>query len=150
MEGRGGYAGGDGVVGVGVDGAVAAEGEDDVRARADALDEVAGEVGEVGELELAVLVVEDFVVGDAEDVAGGGELGAAKLAELGGGGGGAAVGAGLPSVRQMRLVSMPRWAARARAPPKAKHSSSGCAVMQRSLRGTGDPPRMEQGIADAG
>ena len=95
VEGGGGYGGDDGVVGVGVDGAVAAEGDDDVGAEdADALDEVAGEVGEAGELELAVLVVEDLVVADAEDLAGGGELGAAELAELGGGGGGAAVGAG--------------------------------------------------------
>ncbi len=31
---------------------------------------------------------------DAEELAGGGEFGAAKLAELGGGGGGAVVGAG--------------------------------------------------------
>ncbi len=95
VEGRGGYGGGDGVVGVGVDGAVAAEGEDDVGAEgADALDEVAGEVGEAGELELAILVVEDLVVADAEEVAGGGELGAAKLAEFHGGGGGAVIGAG--------------------------------------------------------
>ena len=73
VEGRGGYRGGDGVVCVGVEGAVAAEGEDDVRAEeADALDEVAGEVGEAGELELAVLVVEDFVLPDAEEFAGGG------------------------------------------------------------------------------
>ncbi len=81
VEGCGGYGGGDGVVGVGVDGAVAAKGDDDVGAEdADALNEVAGEVGEAGELELAVLVVEDFMVADAEDLAGGSELGAAKLA----------------------------------------------------------------------
>ncbi len=95
VEGRGGYGGGDGVVGVGVEAAVAAEGEDDVRAQgADALDEVAGEVREAGELELAVLVVEDLVFVNAEDVAGGGEFGAAKLAELGGGLSGAVIGAG--------------------------------------------------------
>jgi hypothetical protein len=95
VEGCGGYGGGDGVVGVGVDGAVAAEGDDDVGAQgADALDEVAGEVGEAGELELAVLVVEDLVLVEAEEFAGGGEFGAAKLAELGGGGGGAVIGAG--------------------------------------------------------
>ena len=94
VKGGGGYGGGNGVVGVGVEGAVAAEGDDDVGAEdADALDQVAGEVGEAGELELAVLVVEDLVVVDAEDVAGGVELGAAELAELGGGGSGAAVGA---------------------------------------------------------
>jgi len=81
VEGCGGYAGGDGVVGVRVDGAVSAEGEDDVRAEeADALDEVAGEVGEAGEFELAVLIVEDFVMVDAEEFAGSGEFGAAKLA----------------------------------------------------------------------
>jgi hypothetical protein len=95
VEGRGGYRGGDGVVGVGVDGAVAAEGDDDVGAEdADALDEVAGEVGEAGELELAVLVIEDFVVADAEEFAGGGEFGAAKLAKLGCGLSGAVIGAG--------------------------------------------------------
>ena len=61
------------MVGVGIDGAVSAEGEDDVRAEeADALDEVAGEVGVAGELELAVGVVEDLVVVEAEDVGGGG------------------------------------------------------------------------------
>jgi hypothetical protein len=84
------------VVGVGVHGAVEAEGEDDVRAdRADAFDDVACELGEGLELELAVLVVEDLVLGDAEDVAGGGELLAAQFAELFGGGCGAAIGAGL-------------------------------------------------------
>ena len=95
VEGSGGYRGGDGVVGMGVEAAVAAEGEDDVGAEdADALDEVAGEVGEAGELELAVLVVEDFVLADAEEFAGGGELSAAKLAKLGGGGRRAVVRAG--------------------------------------------------------
>ncbi len=73
LEGSGGDRGGDGVVGVGIDGAVAAEGDEDVRAEgADALDEVAGEVGEAGEFELAVLVVEDFVVVNAEEFGGGG------------------------------------------------------------------------------
>ena len=95
VEGRGGYGGGNGVVGVGVDGAVAAEGDDDVRAEdANALDEVAGEIGEAGELELPVLIVEDLVLVDAKEFAGGGELGAAKLAELRGGLGGAVIGAG--------------------------------------------------------
>ena len=95
VEGCSGYRGGDGVVGVGVDSAVAAEGDDDLRAQgADALDEVAGEVGEAGEFELAVLVVEYLVLVDAEEFAGGGELGAANLAKLGGGGGGAVIGAG--------------------------------------------------------
>jgi hypothetical protein len=95
VEGGGGDGGGNGVVGVGVEGSVAAEGEDDLGAEgANALDEVAGEVGVAGELELAVVVVEDLVMADAEDVAGGGELEAAELAELEGRGGGAAVGAG--------------------------------------------------------
>jgi len=73
MEGCGGYRGGDGMVGVGIDGAVAAEGDDDVRADdSDALDEVSGEGGEAGEFELAVLIVEYFVAADAEEFAGGG------------------------------------------------------------------------------
>jgi hypothetical protein len=95
VEGRSGGGRDGGVVGVGVEAAVAAEGEDDVGAdAADALDEGGGEGGERAEFELAVVVVEEFVVVDAEDAAGGGELGAAEKAEFMGGGGGAAVGAG--------------------------------------------------------
>ena len=48
-------------------------------------------VGEDFALELAVVVVEDLIVGDAEDLAGGFELGAAGLAELFAGGGVAAI-----------------------------------------------------------
>jgi len=81
VESGGGGGGDDCVVGVGVEGAVAAEGEDDVGAEdADAGDDFGGEFGEGFVFELAVLVVEEFVVGDAEDVAGVGELVAAKLA----------------------------------------------------------------------
>ena len=70
VEGGGGEEADHAVVCVGVAGAVAAEGEDDLGAvGADALDEQGGGLGEVGELELAVLVVEDLVVGDAEDLA---------------------------------------------------------------------------------
>ena len=87
------------MVGVGVEAAVLAEGDDNVGLEvADAGDEFGGHLREDGELELAVLVevgvVEELVVVDAEDVAGGGELGAAKLAEFFVGRGGAAVGAG--------------------------------------------------------
>ena len=96
VDGGGGEEGDHAVVGVGVAGAVAAEGEDDLGAiGADAFDKQGGGLGEVGELKLAVLVVEHLVVGDAEDRAGCGELGAAHLAQLGGGGGGAAIGGGL-------------------------------------------------------
>ncbi len=63
--------------------------------RADALDQFGGGGGEVGEFELGVLVVEQLMVGDVHDLAGGGELFAAHAAEVGGGGGGAAVGGGL-------------------------------------------------------
>jgi hypothetical protein len=62
---------------------------------ADAFDQLGGGLGEVGELELRVLVVQQLVVGDPEDAAGGGKLSAAHGAELGGGGGGAAIGSGL-------------------------------------------------------
>ena len=65
------------------------------REAADVRDEDAGEGVEGFERELAVVVVEDLVVGDAEDLAGGFELGAAGLAELLVGGGVAAVGGGL-------------------------------------------------------
>ena len=83
------------MVGVGVECAVAAEGEDDVGAEgADAGNDVRGEGGERLLVELAVLVVEDFGMGDAEDFAGGGELSAAELAELFVGGGTAAIAAG--------------------------------------------------------
>ena len=96
VEGGGGEEGDHGVVGVGVEGSVSAEGEDDVWLEvADALDEAAGGEGEVGVFELGVLVVEELVAGDAKDLAGGGELGAAHLAEVLGGGGVAAVGGGL-------------------------------------------------------
>jgi len=96
VEGGGGEGGDHGVVGVGVHGAIAAEGEDDGGLdAADAFDEEGGGGGEVSELELGVLVVEQLVVGDAEDLAGGDELDAAHAAEVGGGGGGAAVGGGL-------------------------------------------------------
>lgn len=83
VEGGGGDRRDYGVVGMGVQGTVAAEGEDDVRTEgADALDDFARELREVREFQLAVLVVEDFVVLDAEDAAGSGELGTAELAEL--------------------------------------------------------------------
>ena len=96
VEGGGGEEGDHAVVGVGVAAAIAAEGEYDLGAiGADAFDEQSGGLGEVGELELAVLVVEHLVVGDAEDIARGGELFAAHAAQLGGGGGGAAIGGGL-------------------------------------------------------
>ena len=96
MEGGGCSSGGDGVVGMGVEPAVAAEGEDDMGAEAaNALNELSGDFGEWSEFELGVLVVEHFVVVNTEDVAGGGEFGAAELAELAIGGGGAAIGAGL-------------------------------------------------------
>ena len=81
VEGGGGGGGDCGVVGVGVEGAVAAEGDDDMGAElADSLDDVCGKFGQAGEFEVGVLVVEHLVVVDAEDVAGGGELGAAELA----------------------------------------------------------------------
>jgi hypothetical protein len=99
VEGGGGGGGDGGVVGVSVGAAVHAEGEDDVGADvADAGDKFGGHLGEVGELEFAVEVevgvVEELVVVDVEDGAGGGELGAAEMAEFGGGLGGAAIGAG--------------------------------------------------------
>jgi hypothetical protein len=62
---------------------------------ADALDQLGRGVGEVGELKLAVLVVEQLVVGDAEDLARRGKLGPAHLAEVLAGGRVAAVGCGL-------------------------------------------------------
>ena len=81
MEGRGGGGGDYGVVGVGVEGSVAAEGEDDVGAEvADALDYISCELGQAHKLEVGVLVVEHLVVVDAEEVAGGGELGATEVA----------------------------------------------------------------------
>jgi hypothetical protein len=96
VEGRGGGGRDSGVVGVGVEGSVAAEGDDNVRAElADALDDVCGELGEGREFEMGVLVVEHLVVVDAEDVAGGLELGASEVAQLGVGGVGGAMGAGL-------------------------------------------------------
>ena len=96
VEGGGGGGGDGGVVGVGVEGAVSAEGEDDVGAElADALEDVGGQGGEGCEFQAAVLVLEHLVVADAEDVAGGSELGAAELGELGIGGVGGAVGSGL-------------------------------------------------------
>jgi hypothetical protein len=99
VEGGGGGGTDAGVVGVGVKSAIHAEGDDDVGAEvADADHELSGDFGEGGELDFTVLVevgvVEEFVVVDAEDVAGGGEFGAAELAELSVGFGGAAVGAG--------------------------------------------------------
>jgi hypothetical protein len=84
------------VVGVGVACAVAAEGEYDLGAiGADALYEQSRGLGEVGELELGVLIVEYLVMGDVEDIAGGGKFLAAHAAKFGGGGSGTAVGSGL-------------------------------------------------------
>jgi len=83
VEGRGGEGGNHGVVGVGVQGAITTEGEDDMRAEgADALDQLAGDLRKVGVLKFAVLVADNFVVLDAKNVAGGGELSAAEDAEL--------------------------------------------------------------------
>ena len=96
VEGGGSEEGDHAVVGVGVAGAVAAEGEDDLGAvGADAFDEQGGGLGEVGELKLAVLIVQHLVMSDVEDIAGCGELFAAHAAQFGGGGGVASVGGGL-------------------------------------------------------
>ena len=71
------------MVGVRVHRAVEAEGEDDLRlVVADALDEHCGGLGEVRELKLGVLIVQQLAMGDVEDLAGGGELGPAHLAEV--------------------------------------------------------------------
>jgi len=84
------------VVGVGVACAVASEGKDDLGAiGSDALDEQGRSLGEIDKFKLGILIVEHLVVGDVEDIAGGGEFGAAHAAQLGGGGGGAAVGGSL-------------------------------------------------------
>ena len=83
VEGCGGEGRDHGVVRVRIQRAVAAEGKDDVGLEAaDAFNEERSGFGEVCVFELAVFVGEDFVVLDAEDLAGGGELGAAKLAEF--------------------------------------------------------------------
>ena len=84
------------MVGVGVQRTVRSEGEDDVGAEgADEGYQAAGGGGEVGVLEVSVLVVPGFVGGDAENVAGGGELGTADAAEVFGRAGVTAIAGGL-------------------------------------------------------
>ena len=130
--------GGDhGVVGVGVHGAVAAEGEDYVvLLAANALDQHGSGGGEVSELELSVLVVEDFGVGETSRILQEAKNSLRRISprcspEVAS----PRLVAAWPSVKHRTVVSMPASAASIRAPPKAKHSSSGWAVTQRSLRG---------------
>jgi len=82
--------------------------------------------------ELAIFVAEDLVVLNAEYVARGCKLGAADLAQLGIRFSVAAIAAG--GAGGEADISTPRSAARAMAPPKAKHSSSGWAKIQRRRR----------------
>jgi len=75
LERDGGEKPGHAVVGMGGDEAFGAEGEDDVGAQgADGADDVSGDGGEVLGIESAVVVVEHLAVGNAEVMAGGGEL----------------------------------------------------------------------------
>ena len=83
VEGRSGSGRDAGVVGVSVGGAVHAEGEHHVRLEAaHALEDRFDESGKRCVLELAVLKIEQFVMRDAEDFAGGGELFAADAAKF--------------------------------------------------------------------
>jgi len=83
MERRGREAGDHGVVGVRVYCAIAPEGEHDVGfPSADTLDQHGRSGGEIGKLELPILVVENLAMVDVEDFARGDELVAPELAKV--------------------------------------------------------------------